>query len=48
MQIITISGEQLPITRMADANGEETHNRDEAVACVAGPDRNGNWHAVRL
>lgn len=40
-------GEQLAITNWFDEDGDEC-DPDEAVACVAGPDRDGHWWAIDL
>lgn len=44
---ILSDGEQLPITNFADSDGDDCEPAD-AIACVAGPDRDGKWWAIDL
>lgn len=40
-------GQELPITNSFDDDGDDCEP-SEAVACVAGPDRNGMWVTIDL
>ena len=40
-------GQELPVTNAFDAGGDECEPED-AVACVAGPDRDGMWVSIDL
>lgn len=44
---ITEDGQELPITNAFDDDGDEC-DLDEAVSCVAGPDKDGLWLAIDL
>ncbi len=44
---ITEDGQELPITDGFDAEGGEC-DLDAAVACVAGPDKDGYWISIDL
>ncbi len=44
---ITEDGQELPITNSFDSDGDEC-DLDEAVACVAGPDKGGYWLSIDL
>lgn len=43
--VVTEDGQELPITNFFDADGEDC-DFDEAVTCVAGPDRDGLWLTI--
>lgn len=43
---ITEDGQSLPITNLIDSNGDECDDVDEAVTCVAGPDKDGMWRVI--
>ena len=40
-------GQELPITNAFDEDGDDC-NPEDAVACVAGPDRDGMWVSIDL
>ena len=44
---ITEDGQELPVTNLFDSDGDECEP-DEAVACVAGPDKDGLWLSIDL
>ena len=44
--VITEDGQTLPITNMFDADGDECDDVDDAVTCVAGPDKDGLWLSI--
>lgn len=44
---ITEDGQELPITHSFDPDGEDC-NLGDAVACVAGPDKDGHWLTIDL
>lgn len=44
---ITEDGQELPITNSFDSGGDEC-SPDGAVACVAGPDKEGYWLVIDL
>ena len=44
---ITEDGQELPITNSFDSDGDEC-GPDGAVACVAGPDKEGYWLSIDL
>lgn len=41
-------GQVLPVTRLLDRFGDDTDDEDEAVACCAGPDRDGMLVSIDL
>lgn len=43
---ITEDGQSLPVTHLFDADGEECDDIEQAVTCVAGPDRDGFWLTI--
>ncbi len=45
---VTYKGEKVPVTNLLDANNRDTAFEHEAVKCVAGPMRDGQWLAVTL
>lgn len=44
---ITEDGQKLPVTNSFDSDGDECDLAD-AVACVAGPDKDGLWLSIDL
>lgn len=44
---ILSDGQEIPVTNWLDIDGNDCDYAD-AVACVAGPDVDGNWYAVAL
>ena len=44
---ITEDGQELPVTNSFDRDGDEC-DLDDAVACVAGPDKDGFWLSIDL
>lgn len=44
---ITEDGQEMPVTHFFDANGDDC-DCDEAVSCVAGPDKDGLWLQIDL
>jgi len=42
----TEDGQELPIIRLSDSFGDECDDIDDAVTCVAGPDRDGKWLCI--
>lgn len=44
--VITDDGEEIPVTNMLDADGNETDDPLQTVVIVAGPDRDGMWHTI--
>lgn len=45
---VLYDGEAIEITRLMDHRGEETDDPKEAIACVAGPDSDGQWYSIGL
>ncbi len=45
-EAVTEDGQVLPITNMIDRFGDDTDDVDDAVTCVAGPDRDGRWLTI--
>lgn len=45
--VITEDGQELPIVAAFDSDGDDC-NLDDAVACTAGPDKDGLWLAIDL
>jgi hypothetical protein len=45
---VTEDGQELSVTVMLDRFGDETDEVDEAVSCVAGPDKDGLWLQIDL
>jgi hypothetical protein len=45
--VLMTDGKVLPITRLADADGDETDDPYEAVVCVAGEDGYG-WLTIAI
>lgn len=46
--IILMDGEPIEIVRFMDIDGQDTDDLDEAIACVAGPDLDGNWYTMPI
>ena len=46
MVAVTEDGQELPITNLFDQFGDDCADVDEAVSCVAGPDRDGLWLSI--
>ncbi len=44
---LTEDGQELPITHAFDDDGDDC-DLDDAVACVAGPDKDGMWLQIDL
>jgi hypothetical protein len=44
---ITEDGQELPVVASFDGDGDDC-NLEDAVACTAGPDRDGKWLAIDL
>lgn len=44
---ITEDGQELPVTNSFDADGDEC-DLEDAVSCVAGPDKDGLWVSIDL
>jgi len=44
---ITEDGQELPVTNALDDDGDDC-DLEDAVSCVAGPDRDGMWLTIDL
>lgn len=45
--VITEDGQAIPVTTFLDDDGDECEAED-AVICIAGPDRDGMWRTLDL